>query len=159
MGEKSLNTFSLYAQAIKNEQPLEFKEHLFSLWFACSSVEPSYPYKELPRSLKIADDLLQPLWGLIHLLTAVCYWVAVPFRLLDAIVSLDKEGIKETLIWLVHRLQNAIWGTLELATTPLAYLYRMPLRGLLTLAGADKQSIKLTLGATLFVFFGMTAAL
>ena len=74
-------------------------------------------------------------------------------------MSLDTEGITETFLWLMHGLQNAIWGTLELATTPLAYLYRMPLRGLLTLAGADKQSKILTAGATLFVFFGMTAAL
>lgn len=71
------------------------------------------------RSIKIVDDLLQPLWGLAHLLTAVCYWAAAPFRLLCAIISLDAEGLKKTVLWFVHGLQNAIWGTLELATTPL----------------------------------------
>lgn len=133
----------------------------------CSSRLSIPAYQGLSRPFKIADDLLQPIWGVVHLLTAAAYVVAVPFHVLESIYQVITDYkrtkvdvlLKRTLVWLIYAIENVLCGAIELVTTPLTYFYRMPLRLLLTAAGENNQSTGLTVGSALLVTGGMTLAL
>lgn len=177
MHAKLSRTVTRYSRAHEHLLTFENKQ-LNSLWGAevgsCYQVKVNgygqltyAAYEALSITSKIADDLLQPIWGVVRLLTAAAYVVAVPFHVLESIYqeirNYDQDNalmrLERTLVWLIYAIENVLCGAIELVTTPLTYFYRIPLRLLLTAAGEKNQSTGLTVGSALLVTGGMTLAL
>lgn len=102
----------------------------------------------------IRNDALQPIYGVGHILKGCAYLVlAVPLFLINLVryatkvnsfsqwveVGLVFNGIR-SFAWLIDGVLSIIRGATQLATTPLTWFIKMPLRGIIT-GFTDKKDL------------------
>lgn len=101
------------------------------------------PYKS---KAYLKKDALQPFRGILHILKGIIYILALPLCLLNP----DKRGIT-ALAWLIHGLSQIAQGSIQIITSIPNYLFRIPLRLLITcfspptIAFEKRQSLYLLL--------------
>ena len=116
------------------------------------------PYRsEASEDERLGDDLAQPFVGIEKSVEGLAYSVA-SFR-----EFAQATDVSTCAAYLVYGVAALIQGAILLMTTPLTWLYRIPLRALLTLfascCDADKPSTELQLSSTLLVGGCVTALL
>lgn len=109
------------------------------------------PYKS---SYYLKKDAMQPLYGVTNLLKGLVYIVAAPltllfnlfirepYRTIKSFISLSsalthyfhntKINVLRTMSWLLDGSLNVIRGVTQIATTPLTWLIKIPMRELIT---------------------------
>jgi hypothetical protein len=111
-------------------------------------VDTVKPYK---GTYQIKRDAMQPLYGLMNMGAALLTLIGAPIAFLVNIVrySFYPDTFKEnmqlnvvrTLSWLIDSVTTAVRGVTQLVATPLTWLLKMPLRGIITMM-TDKSNIE-----------------